>query len=808
MITKERIEQDFKNKLISLYAKEVREASKLQQYTALGHVIKDYISQDWKNSKQQFSRHMVKQVYYFSLEFLTGKFLNVNLINLGIREQCMAALEELGISLRDLEEMELEQGLGNGGLGRLAACFMDSMSATCIPAIGMGIRYRYGLFRQKIVDGYQVELSDDWLKNEDVWEVRREDESVTVKFGGHVSVWGENGKYKITFTDYEHVRAVPYDTPIIGYHNHNVNALRLWKAEVIDDDTFDYSTFSRGDYAKSVEKKYNTEFISYALYPDDSNENGKRLRLRQEYFFVSAGCQSIVNKHKRMGLAVNRLHEYVAIQINDTHPAMAVAELMRILMDEEHIEWDEAWSITTQTVAYTNHTIMAEALEKWDVSLVKSVVPRVYMIIEEIDRRFRAELGARFPGNQQRVEEMAVIAGGKVRMAHLAIVGGYSVNGVAWLHTEILKNKELKNFYEIYPEKFNNKTNGITHRRWLISANPALAGFITEKIGNGWVSDTNQLEQLLSFADDEAVCARLAEIKHGNKVRLADYIRETCGVNVDANAIFNVQIKRLHAYKRQLLSILYAIVLYNELKQNPMLDIPPKVFIYGAKAYPSYRLAKATIKLINAVAEKVNNDISIQNKLKIVFLENYNVDLAEKIIPAADVSLQISTASKEASGTGNMKLMMNGAITLATMDGANVEISNAVGPDNIVIFGLTSDEVINHAKDYRAQDVIAGDPRLSLALSQLQNGFFGVPGNEFSEIIYDLINCNDQFFVLKDFDAFYKAEQKIDAFYRDTTRWRRASLINIAKSGIFSSDNTIRQYASEIWHVPPFEVHE
>ena len=805
-LAKNTIKKDFEQKLCSLYATSVENSSKLQQYNALGYVLKDYIAKDWKLTKEQYSKNGAKKVYYFSLEFLTGKFLDANLINLGIKKQVTEALADFNIDIEDLRKMELEQGLGNGGLGRLAACFMDSMSADMIPAMGMGIRYRYGLFKQKIVDGYQVEQSDDWLKHENVWEVRREDEAVKVKFGGRVNVWGENGKYKINFTDYDEVLAVPYDTPIIGYDNHNVNSLRLWKAEVIDDETFDYRTFASGDYMKAIEKRSNTEFISYALYPDDSNENGKCMRIRQEYFFVSAGCQSIIREHLKNGLPINKLHEHVAIQINDTHPAMAVAEIMRLLMDEHGIEWDEAWYITNHTVAYTNHTIMSEALEKWGVSYISRIVPRIYQIIEEIDRRFRQTLAERFNNDYQKIESMAIISDGKIRMAHLAIVGGYSVNGVAWLHTEILKNKELNNFYQLYPEKFNNKTNGITHRRWLISSNPELSALITEKIGNGWIKDTKQLEKLLDFKDDEKFLEKLADIKLSNKKQLSEYIKNTMGVDVDPNMVFNIQVKRMHGYKRQLLSILYVIHLYNKLLENPGLDICPKIFIYGAKAYPSYKLAKEVIKLINSVAEKINNDERVNSKLKVVFLENYCVDLAEKIIPSADVSLQISTASKEASGTGNMKLMMNGAVTLATMDGANVEIHREVGDDNIVIFGMTSDEVINRGGDYNARRILENNPDLNRAVNQVQNGYFGVPNAEFFEVIKDITNDNDPFCVLGDFDAFCRAEDRMDMMYRDKDGWRKSMLVNIAKSGVFSSDNTIRAYAEEIWNTPPFEV--
>lgn len=803
MITPQQIQQDFQNKLISLYAKDIEGTSGLQQYNALGSVIRDYISKDWKLSKETFQKKQAKKVYYFSLEFLTGKYLRSNLIQLGILDACRQALEACHLSLEALEEYELEQGLGNGGLGRLAACFMDSLSSTSFPAVGMGIRYRYGLFKQKIVDGYQKELSDDWLQNENVWEVRRPDEAVTVKFGGNVNVWGENGKYKITYTNYEAVRAVPYDTPIPGYRNHHVNTLRLWKAEVIDDDTFDYPSFSRGEYGKSVEKKYATEFISYALYPDDSMENGKRLRIRQEYFFVSAGCQNILQKYKRMGLPLEELPHHVAIQINDTHPALAVAELMRLLMDEECMEWEPAWEITKQTCAYTNHTILSEALEKWDIRLIHQLLPRIYMIIEEIDRRFRLELSERLGDSHPDIPKLAIIGDGQVRMAHLAIVGGHSVNGVAWLHTEILKKQELNAFYKLYPDKFNNKTNGITHRRWLLSANPSLSDTITKHIGEEWIQNPLQLNRLLPLVQNEAICREFAQIKLQNKQRLAQWIADTQGISINPDALFEVQIKRLHAYKRQLLSILYCLVLYNELRENSDRSMVPKVFLYGAKAYPSYRFAKTTIKLIHAVAEKINNDLSIQQKLKVVFLENYNVSLAEKIIPAADISLQISTASKEASGTGNMKLMMNGAVTIATLDGANVEIHQQVGEENILLFGLSSDQVIHRSPSYDARKLIEQNPRLQQALEQLQNGFLHVPNNEFDEIFQDLIYSNDPYCVLQDFDAFYQAQERADMLYQDPKRWQAMSLVNIAQAGVFSSDYTIQRYAEEIWHTKP-----
>jgi len=806
--TKDQIKEDLKRKLITRYASDVEHASTLHIYEALGRLIRDYIAEYWYETKTQYSDKNLKQIHYFSMEFLLGKLLDSNLINLGIKDQCEEALKELGISLEDLEDMETEPGLGNGGLGRLAACFMDSLSSTGIPAYGQGIRYEYGLFKQKIVNGYQIEESDNWLRHENIWEMRRDDESVSVRFGGRVEVdIDENGEIQVDHRDYEEVIAIPYDTPIVGYDCKNVNPLRLWSAKVKGEDV-NFGEFNQGAYNKAVEQKYTTEMISSMLYPNDSRPEGKLLRLKQEYFFVSAGLQSMLAKHKKLGRPVTDFHKYHAVHINDTHPSLAVAELMRLLVDEENIPWSIAWDITTQTMAYTNHTIMAEALEKIDNSLMKSLLPRVYMIIEEINRRFDQELRESYPDDEDKRKKMAIMWDGKVRMAHLAIVGSHSVNGVAALHTEILKNQELKDFHQHYPNKFNNKTNGITHRRWLLSSNPALAKLICEAIGDEWIKNPEGLEALMPFADDKNFREAFAAIKHQKKIDMDRFVQKNYGFTLDTHSLFCSQVKRLHAYKRQTLNILYIMHLYNELLDNPDLDIPPRTFIFGAKAFSSYTLAKKVIKLIHAVADKVNNDPRIKGKLKVVFVPNYNVDAAQKIIPASNVSMQISTASKEASGTSNMKFMMNGAVTLATMDGANVEIYDAVGKDNIVTFGLSSEEVINFYQygGYLSSELYQNDPRLKRVLDQLKGDFYTSTAGEFDEIFNHLVTWNDEFFVLKDFDGFVKANDEINQKYRDRDGWHRSSVINIAKSGRFSSDNTIVKYASEIWGIDPYFV--
>ncbi len=742
------------------------------------------------------------------MEFLLGKLLDTNLINLGIKEQCREAMAELGLDLEEIENIEIEPGLGNGGLGRLAACFLDSMSATGIPAYGQGIRYKYGLFKQKIQDGYQVEESDNWLKHENIWEMRRDDEAVTVKFGGNVDVdFDRNGEIQVTYKNYDEVLAIPYDTPIVGYDCHNVNSLRLWSAKAEGEDV-NFEEFSQGEYMKAMEHKCDSEIISDMLYPNDATQSGKRLRLKQEYFFVSAGLQSMLAKHKKLGRPVEEFYKYHAVHINDTHPSLAVAELMRLLVDEENIPWNTAWDITTKTMAYTNHTIMAEALEKIDISLMKELLPRVYMIIEEINRRFDEKLREAYPDKPEKLQKMSILWDKKVRMANLAIVGSHSVNGVAALHTEILKKQELKDFNEYFPGKFNNKTNGITHRRWLISANPGLSELICEAIGDKWIKEPNALEDLLPFANDKEFCEAVAAIKHEKKIEMDKFVQEQYGFHLDTHSMFCSQVKRLHAYKRQTLNIIYIMHLYNELLENPDMDIPPRTFIFGAKAFSSYSLAKKVIKLINSVADKVNNDPRIKGKLKVVFIPNYNVDIAQRIIPASNVSMQISTASKEASGTSNMKFMMNGAITLATMDGANVEIYDAVGKDNIVTFGLSSEEVINYYKNggYLASELYNSDPRLKKVLDQLKgNTYTSTPG-EYDEIFNHLVTWNDEFFVLKDFDAFVKANEEINRRYLDRGNWHKSAVINIAKSGRFSSDNTILKYASEIWEIEPYFV--
>lgn len=806
--TKDQIKEDFTRKLITRYAKDISQASPLHIYEALGRLVRDYIAQYWHDSKTQYINAGVKQVHYFSMEFLLGKLLDTNLINLGIKEQCREAMAELGLDLEEIENIEIEPGLGNGGLGRLAACFLDSMSATGIPAYGQGIRYKYGLFKQKIQDGYQVEESDNWLKHENIWEMRRDDEAVTVKFGGNVDVdFDRNGEIQVTYKNYDEVLAVPYDTPIVGYDCHNVNSLRLWSAKAEGEDV-NFEEFSQGEYMKAMEHKCDSEIISDMLYPNDATQSGKRLRLKQEYFFVSAGLQSMLAKHKKLGRPVEEFYKYHAVHINDTHPSLAVAELMRLLVDEENIPWNTAWDITTKTMAYTNHTIMAEALEKIDISLMKELLPRVYMIIEEINRRFDEKLREAYPDKPEKLQKMSILWDKKVRMANLAIVGSHSVNGVAALHTEILKKQELKDFNEYFPGKFNNKTNGITHRRWLISANPGLSKLICEAIGDKWIKEPNALEDLLPFANDKEFCEAVAAIKHEKKIEMDKFVQEQYGFHLDTHSMFCSQVKRLHAYKRQTLNIIYIMHLYNELLENPDMDIPPRTFIFGAKAFSSYSLAKKVIKLINSVADKVNNDPRIKGKLKVVFIPNYNVDIAQRIIPASNVSMQISTASKEASGTSNMKFMMNGAITLATMDGANVEIYDAVGKDNIVTFGLSSEEVINYYKNggYLASELYNSDPRLKKVLDQLKgNTYTSTPG-EYDEIFNHLVTWNDEFFVLKDFDAFVKANEEINRRYRDRGNWHKSAVINIAKSGRFSSDNTILKYASEIWEIEPYFV--
>ena len=809
--TKEEIKNDYLKRLTFTFAEDISQATLEHKYFALGKLIKDYLTEKWAETNKIYRERKVKQTYYFSMEFLIGRLLETNLINLGIRDLCEEALKELGIDFNELVSYEEDAGLGNGGLGRLAACFIDSMASLSLPAHGNGIRFKHGLFKQKIENGYQVEQLDDWLKKDFVWEIKRADKSVDVRFGGNVYLKEVNGKLVPVYENPEIIRAVPYDVPVPGYQTMNVNTLRLWSADM-PEKPINLSTLQRGEYLSYLEQRYSVEEISQVLYPDDTSLEGKRLRLKQEYFFTSAGIQSIVRSFLKLGEPITELHDYVAIHINDTHPAVAVAELMRILLDDYELDWDTAWRITVKTCAYTNHTIMAEALEKWDVNVFKKLLPRIYMIIEEINRRFCQEVADRYYNDWGKVNNMSIIQYNNIKMANLAIVGSHSINGVAWLHTEILKNRELKDFYEMYPDRFNNKTNGITHRRWLVKANRPLTDLFIELYGGSedWLKDTSSMKKLLEYKDDKKILKRLAQIKADKKLEMAKFVKEQYGITIDPKSIFDVQVKRLHAYKRQLLNLFHIMYLYNELKANPNLDIVPRTFFFGAKAAPGYSLAKQVIKLINTVAEKINNDKSIKGKIKVIFLENYGVSLAEKIIPAGDVSEQISTASKEASGTGNMKFMMNGAITLATLDGANVEIDQAVGRDNIVVFGLTSQEVMHYNAfgGYNMRDVFDNDPRLQKINDQITNGYYGVNSSEFSMILDDLFNKNDEFFVLKDFDAYVKAQEKIDRLYRDQDKWQQMCLVNIANSGIFSSDNTIRRYADEIWNIKACDVPE
>ena len=809
--TKEEIKNDYLKRLTFTFAEDISQATLEHKYFALGKLIKDYLTEKWAETNKIYRERKVKQTYYFSMELLIGRLLETNLINLGIRDLCEEALKELGIDFNELVSYEEDAGLGNGGLGRLAACFIDSMASLSLPAHGNGIRFKHGLFKQKIENGYQVEQLDDWLKKDFVWEIKRADKSVDVRFGGNVYLKEVNGKLVPVYENPEIIRAVPYDVPVPGYQTMNVNTLRLWSADM-PEKPINLSTLQRGEYLSYLEQRYSVEEISQVLYPDDTSLEGKRLRLKQEYFFTSAGIQSIVRSFLKLGEPITELHDYVAIHINDTHPAVAVAELMRTLLDDYELDWDTAWRITVKTCAYTNHTIMAEALEKWDVNVFKKLLPRIYMIIEEINRRFCQEVADRYYNDWGKVNNMSIIQYNNIKMANLAIVGSHSINGVAWLHTEILKNRELKDFYEMYPDRFNNKTNGITHRRWLVKANRPLTDLFIELYGGSedWLKDTSSMKKLLEYKDDKKILKRLAQIKADKKLEMAKFVKEQYGITIDPKSIFDVQVKRLHAYKRQLLNLFHIMYLYNELKANPNLDIVPRTFFFGAKAAPGYSLAKQVIKLINTVAEKINNDKSIKGKIKVIFLENYGVSLAEKIIPAGDVSEQISTASKEASGTGNMKFMMNGAITLATLDGANVEIDQAVGRDNIVVFGLTSQEVMHYNAfgGYNMRDVFDNDPRLQKIIDQITNGYYGVNSSEFSMILDDLFNKNDEFFVLKDFDAYVKAQEKIDRLYRDQEKWQQMCLINIANSGIFSSDNTIRRYADEIWNIKACDVPE
>lgn len=793
----------FIEKLQTMQSTSLEEATTLDRYTVLASLVMENINKKWVQSKQLAKSVPHKEVFYFSLEFMVGRMLDTNLRNLAWAEQWQEALGELGIDLAELENWEPDPGLGNGGLGRLAACFMDSLASLGYVGNGCGIRYKYGLFEQKIVNGYQVELPDEWLKEGNVWESRRTDKTVEVRFGGRVEVEEERGSLVFQHRDYEPVRAIPYDVPVLGFRKNWVNTLRLWKADAAKA-VFDFASFSGGDYLKAGEYRSSVEAITQVLYPDDRTIKGRELRLKQQYFLVSAGVQSIIRHHLKVGGTLDQLAERIAIHINDTHPALVIPELMRVLMDDHRLGWDEAWNLTTNIVAYTNHTIMAEALEKWPVVMFKQLLPRIYMIIHEINERFCRELWEQNPGDWERIHHLAIIADDYVKMAHLAIVGSHSVNGVSAIHTLILKEKEMAGFHLYYPGKFSNKTNGITHRRWLLKANPRLADLISATIGTEWIYDHTKLSEFSGYAGDSGLQEAVARIKAYNKIRLAKLIKEQQGIIVDEQSIFDVQVKRLHAYKRQLLNVFNIMNLYNMLVEGNCPDIVPRTFIFGGKAAPSYYQAKNTIKLINAVAEKVNNDPRVRDKIRVVFLENYRVALAEKIFPAAEVSEQLSTASKEASGTGNMKFMLNGAITIGTRDGANIEIGEAVGEENIVFFGLTAGQVLdyNHRGGYFASNLYNEDYRIRLLVDQLTNGFLS-DKSDFVNIHDSLLVENDQYFVLKDFAAYVDAQAQVDQLYRDRSNWQRMSIINIGQAGRFFSDRTITEYAEEIWGIKP-----
>ena len=808
MFKKEAFKKSVKDNVKFLYRKTIEEATQEQIFQAVSYSVKDVIIDNWLATQKAYDEQDPKIVYYMSMEFLMGRALGNNLINLCAYGEVKEALEELGFDLNCIEDQEPDPALGNGGLGRLAACFLDSLATLNYAAYGCGIRYHYGMFKQKIQNGYQIEVPDNWLKNGYPFELRRPEYAKEVHFGGYVRVEydPEKGGNKFIHEGYQAVKAIPYDMPITGYDNDVVNTLRIWDAEPIVD--FELDSFDKGDYKKAVEQENLARNIVEVLYPNDNHYAGKELRLKQQYFFVSASLQAAIAKYKKKHDDIHKLYEKVTFQMNDTHPTVAVAELMRILMDEEGLGWDEAWEVTRKSVAYTNHTIMSEALEKWPIELFSRLLPRVYQIIEEINRRFILEIQAKYPGNYEKIKKMAIIYDGQVKMAHLAIAAGYSVNGVARLHTEILKNQELKDFYEMMPEKFNNKTNGMTQRSFLLHANPLLADWITEHIGPDWITDLPQLKKLAVYADDEKALQEFMNIKFKNKERLAKYILEHNGVEVDPHSIFDVQVKRLHEYKRQLLNILHVIYLYNQIKMHPEMEFYPRTFIFGAKASAGYATAKKIIKLINSVADVVNNDASINGKIKVVFIENYRVSNAEWIFAAADVSEQISTASKEASGTGNMKFMLNGAPTLGTMDGANVEIVEEVGAENAFIFGLSSDEVINYENNggYDPNVIYNTDEEIRQVLMQLINGTFSNDTELFRDLYDSLLNTKntdraDRYFILADFRSYADAQKRVEAAYRDEKGWAKKALLNTACSGKFTSDRTIQEYVDDIWHL-------
>ena len=813
---KDVFKRDVRNNVKTLFRKEVEEATPQQLFQAVSYAVKEAIIDDWLATQKQYEKDDPKTVYYMSMEFLLGRALGNNLINMTAYKEVKEALEEMGIDLNVIEDQEPDPALGNGGLGRLAACFLDSLATLGYASYGCGIRYRYGMFKQKIRDGYQVEAPDNWLKDGNPFELRRPEYAKEVRFGGNIRVeYDETGKTHFVQENYESVMAIPYDYPIVGYGNHIVNTLRIWDAEAIVD--FQLDSFDRGDYHKAVEQENLAKNIVEVLYPNDNHYAGKELRLKQQYFFVSASIQAAITKFKKKHGDISKLPEKVTFQMNDTHPTVAVAELMRILLDEENLGWNEAWDITTKCCAYTNHTIMAEALEKWPIDLFSRLLPRIYQIIQEIDRRFIAQVRAQYPGNEEKVKKMAILMDGQVKMAHLAIVAGYSVNGVAKLHTEILKNQELKDFYQMMPEKFNNKTNGITQRRFLMHANPLLADWVTEKLGTKeWITDLSKMSGLKEWLDDEEALKEFMTIKFKNKERLAAYIKEHNGVEVDPRSIFDVQVKRLHEYKRQLLNILHVMYLYNQIKEHPEMSFYPKTYIFGAKASAGYIRAKEIIKLINSVADVINNDRSINGKLKVVFIEDYRVSNAELIFAAADISEQISTASKEASGTGNMKFMMNGAPTLGTMDGANVEIVDEVGIDNAFIFGLSADEVINYEQNggYNPYDLYNNDPDIHRVVDQLVDGTYSNGDTEMYRDLYNSLLNNqggsraDMYVILKDFRSYADAQARAMEAYKDKEKWAKMALKNTACCGKFSADRTIQEYVDDIWHLDHVVIDE
>jgi starch phosphorylase len=810
-IDKEMFKRSVLYNIKTLYRKTLDEATDQQKFQAVAYAVKDAIVDNWLKTQSAYDEKDPKIVYYMSMEFLMGRALGNNMINLRAYKEFSEALEELGLDINFIEDQEPDAALGNGGLGRLAACFLDSLATLGYAAYGCGIRYRYGMFKQKIEDGYQKEVPDDWLKDGNPFELRRPEYTKVIKFGGNVGCREENGRLKFYQENYQSVKAVPYDLPVVGYGNGIVNTLRIWDAEPMD--CFSLDSFDKGDYRKAVEQTNLAKNIVEVLYPNDNHISGKELRLKQQYFFISASVQTAVEKYMSKHDDIHKFYEKVTFQLNDTHPTVAIAELMRILLDDYGLEWDEAWEITTKTCAYTNHTIMAEALEKWPVDLFQRLLPRIYQIIEEINRRFCIEVVNKYPDSANKIMKMSIIADGQVKMAHLAIVASYSVNGVARLHTEILKNQELRDFYEMFPEKFNNKTNGITQRRFLLHGNPLLADWVTDKVGEGWITNLPVIEGIKKYVDDSKAQKEFMEIKRKNKVRLARYIKEHNGIEVDPDSIFDVQVKRLHEYKRQLLNILHVMYLYNQIKINPNKEFYPRTFIFGAKAAAGYKNAKLTIKLINSVADKINNDPVVKNRIKVVFIENYRVSNAELIFAAADVSEQISTASKEASGTGNMKFMLNGALTLGTMDGANVEIVEEVGEENAFIFGLSSDEVINYENHggYNPMDIYNSDQDIRKVVDQLVDGTYDNDHELFRSLYNSLLNTKDtdkadRYFILKDFRSYEEAQKKVEKAYKDKSGWAKSAMLNVAKVGKFTSDRTIQQYVDEIWHLDKVEL--